>query len=126
MDSIKHIVLYDGICNLCREIVNFIKKKDEKNFIHFIPLDSEAGKNLLSRFGMPYPDPDTVIYLRGSQCLKKSSAVLFILKDLGGIFTPIFALILIPAFIRDFFYSQIAKSRYSVSCSLQNRKIKHN
>ena len=58
---------------------------------------------------------DTMVFLKNEKIYTKSTAVLLILKELvfpwslmGSI------LIIMPAFIRDFFYSKISQNRYSV------------
>ena len=44
----KQIVLFDGVCNLCHNAVQFIIKRDPKDKFVFASLDSEIGEKLLS------------------------------------------------------------------------------
>ncbi|WP_455592148.1 thiol-disulfide oxidoreductase DCC family protein [Bacteroides sp.] len=54
----------------------------------------------------------TLYYLRDGHCLQKSAAVLYILKDLGGICQCFFPLIYLPACLRDAVYLFISRHRY--------------
>jgi predicted DCC family thiol-disulfide oxidoreductase YuxK len=57
---------------------------------------------------------DSVIYFKYGKILTESSAVLGILSDLGGIWTLISILRLIPPFIRNAMYRFCARRRYHV------------
>ena len=59
-------------------------------------------------------NPDTFVYISNNQVYIKSTAALIMLKDLEGGFKLFFACIIIPRFIRDFFYHLIAKNRYKL------------
>ncbi len=110
----EHILLYDGVCNLCSRLVNFIIKRDKKAKFLFVSLQSARGQSLLKKFGLPTDDFDSVVYIRSDIYFLKSSAILHVLKELGGIWKLFYILIIIPNFIRDFIYKIIAKTRYKV------------
>jgi predicted DCC family thiol-disulfide oxidoreductase YuxK len=114
MTDTTHILLYDGICNLCNSLVRFISKKFRNGVILFYPLQSAEGNSLLKRYGLPADDFDTVVYIRGGKYYLKSSAILHIMKELGGFWKGFYIFILVPVFIRDFIYTLIAKSRYMI------------
>jgi len=114
MTGFTHILLYDGVCNLCNSLVRFISKRFRNGVILFYPLQSDAGQSLLKIYGLPANDFDTVVYIKAGKFYLKSSAILHIAKKLGGIWKGFFVFIIIPAFIRDFIYSLIAKSRYRI------------
>jgi len=110
----EKILLFDGYCNLCSRLVNFIIKRDKKAKFLFVSLQSATGQSLLKKFGLPGDDFDSVVYIRGDKYYLKSSAILHILKELGGIWKLFFIFIIIPHFIRDFIYKIIAKTRYRI------------
>lgn len=110
----EHIVLFDGVCRLCSNLVRFISDRDKNAKFRFFPLQSESGQVLLKKFGLPAGDLDSVVYIRGGKYFIKSSAVLHLLKSLGGVWKLLFALIIIPGFIRDFAYEMVAKTRYRI------------
>ncbi len=110
----ERIVLFDGICNLCNGSVRFILKNDKRKSIKVFSLQSETGKYLLQQAGFPEDRIFTVIYFRGGKYYQRSEAVLQILKDMGGIWRLFYVFIIIPSFIRDFFYNIIARYRYRI------------
>jgi len=110
----ENILLFDGYCNLCSRLVNFIIKRDKKAKFLFVSLQSASGQSLLKKFGLPTDDFDSVVYIRSDKYFLKSSAILYILKELGGIWKFFFIFIIIPNFVRDFIYKIIAKTRYKI------------
>lgn len=114
MSKNKNILLFDGICNLCGRLVNFIIKQDKNNKISFLSLQSKGGQLLLRMFYLPTDDFDSVVYIIGDRYFRKSTAILYIFRDLGGVWKLFFGLIIIPPFIRDFIYFIIAKTRYKI------------
>jgi len=108
------ILLFDGVCNLCNRSVQFIIRIDKKERIRFAPVQSIPGQSLLKKYSVDPTVIDSVVYLSGEKVFLKSTAVLRILKDIGGGWKILYAFIIIPEFIRDFFYDLIAKSRYRI------------
>jgi len=129
MTETHPILLFDGVCNLCNGLVKFIIKRDQRSRIRFAPLQSDAGKSLLPKFGL-FPDEiKSVVYISGEQVFLRSSAVLRLLKDLGGGWKLFYGFIIIPPIIRDFFYNVIARTRYRIfgkseSCMVPTREIR--
>lgn len=114
MNNNVNILLYDGVCNLCNSLVHFIKKRDKYGKFQFFPLQSAKGKAFLQKYGLPSDDMDSVVYIHRDRYYLRSSAILNVLKELGGIWKLFYVFIILPAFIRDFFYMVIAKTRYKI------------
>jgi predicted DCC family thiol-disulfide oxidoreductase YuxK len=112
MESYPRILLFDGVCNLCNSTVRFIIKRDPQARFKFTSLQSDQGQLLLKQFRLPADQFDFIIYIREGECLIKSTAILQILKDLGGRWKLLYGFTIIPEFIRDFLYTIIAKRRY--------------
>jgi len=112
MKNQNPVILFDGICNLCSGWVQFLIRKDTNMKFRFAPIQSETGQRLLHTVGLENSNIETVIYLKENECFRESSAVLEILKDLGGLWTFASVLKLIPGTLRDGFYRFIAKKRY--------------
>jgi predicted DCC family thiol-disulfide oxidoreductase YuxK len=110
----KNIILFDGVCNLCNHAVDFIIKHDSKVKFRFAPLQSETGMKFIQMVGLPVNDLQTLIYIKGERYYFRSTAVLHILNDLGGFRKLFFVFIIVPPFIRDFFYNIISGTRYRV------------
>ncbi len=110
----KHILLFDGVCNLCNGIVQFTIQRDPKGKFKFASLQSESGQSLLKQFGLPTNDFDSFVFINGNNYFLKSSAGLHVLKELGGVWKVFYIFIIIPRPLRDFIYNIIAKTRYKI------------
>jgi predicted DCC family thiol-disulfide oxidoreductase YuxK len=110
----EHILLFDGVCNLCNSIVQFTIKRDPKEKFKFASLQSESGQALLKKFGLPTDDFDSFVFIKGDKYFLKSSAGLHVLKELGGVWKLFYVFIIFPRPLRDFVYNIIAKTRYKI------------
>ncbi len=108
----KNVILFDGVCNFCNFWVNFIIDRDKNDKFRFASLQSPFGQETLSRLNLSQTDFDTFILLKGGKHFTSSTAGLLVAKELGGFFGLLYGFIIIPPFIRNFFYSLIAKNRY--------------
>lgn len=106
-----NIILFDGVCNLCHGIVSFLMKRDTKALFKFVAIQSEAGQTVLRAYAVK-DENQTLYYLRGNVCFRKSTAILHILKDLGGVWKYFYPLIFIPVCIRDAVYYFVSRNRY--------------
>ena len=113
-DNENHIILFDGLCNLCNSVVQFTIKQDIKGKFKFASLQSEAGQALLRKMHLPVKDFDSFVYIEGEKAFFKSSAALNVLKVLGGGWGLLYYFILVPKPIRDFAYKLVSKTRYSI------------
>lgn len=106
------IILFDGICNLCNSSVNFIIDRDKNDIFKFASLQSDAGKTFLSKLGLNTEKLYSVILIVGDKYYTKSTAALKIVKEFSGLWKILYAFIIIPKIVRDFFYDIIANNRY--------------
>jgi predicted DCC family thiol-disulfide oxidoreductase YuxK len=125
----NHIVLFDGVCNLCNGMVKFIIKRDKESKFKFASLQSDAGQTLLRKFNLPTDTFHYFIYIKGDTYFIKSSAGLHVLKELGGIWKVFYVFIIVPSFIRDAVYQLISRNRYklfgrSESCMIPTADVK--
>jgi len=124
-----HILLFDGVCNLCTRVVKFIMKRDTKEKFKFAALQSESGQALLKRFGLPTNDFNSFVFISGEKYFLRSSAGLHVLRELGGAWKLFYAFIIIPQPLRDFIYSIVAKTRYKIfgkldTCIIPSPEVK--
>lgn len=128
MDPLYPILLFDGVCNLCNRLVVFVIRRDNNARIRFASLQSETGKALLLSAGLNPDSTNTVVYFSGDKTFLRSSAILYLLNDLGGGWRLFYSLIIIPSFIRDYIYNQVARNRYRIfgkreSCMVPSKDI---
>lgn len=103
----KMMILFDGECILCDSFINFVIKRDKKQKFQLAYLQSKlAGKFDISQ------NLDTVILVKNGRIYQKSSAILRIIKELGGLWCLAILLLLIPGIARDFCYDFIGNRRY--------------
>jgi predicted DCC family thiol-disulfide oxidoreductase YuxK len=110
-------VLFDGVCALCDASVRWLLAADTKRALHYAPLQGETARDVVSRHPELDPSLSTVIYVRGmgsdaERVYERSDAAVEILKDLGGVFTALSWLRLVPRALRDAAYDFIAERRY--------------
>ena len=107
------IVLYDGVCGLCDRFVQFVLTRDSSGRVKFAQLQSERGKDLLRKFGLPEKELSFVVLVEGERCSVKSSAVLRTLRYLDGPWRAASFLRIVPPIISDAMYDFVARNRYS-------------
>lgn len=111
METGKSIVVFDGYCNLCDGVVNFLIKHDyQKQFI-FIPLQSEQGKKLIFQHQLP-ENIDAVILITPEKIFFASDAALEIMQKLSFPWKMAVVFRYIPKPFRDGIYHYIASKRY--------------
>lgn len=106
------ILLFDGVCNLCNGIVQFVIARNPGKTFLFASLQSAAGQEWLRHFQLPVDDFETFVLIEKDQYYTKSTAVLHVAKRLSGLWPLSYALIIIPPSIRDYLYSFVARNRY--------------
>jgi predicted DCC family thiol-disulfide oxidoreductase YuxK len=110
----KHLILFDGVCNLCNSSVLYVIKRDKKNKFLFAPLQSEIGESLIKKFKIDPEKTDSILlYNPKSDSLKhKSTAALHVAKHLGFPSSLMVIFFIVPTFIRNWVYNYVAKNRY--------------
>ena len=108
----KAVILFDGVCNFCNAIVNFIIRQDKKNIFLFCALQSDSGKKFLEQYKINWKLSDSFVVIENGRAYQKSSAALRLYNKLPWYWkwTQIFWIV--PKFIRDGVYNFIAKNRY--------------
>jgi predicted DCC family thiol-disulfide oxidoreductase YuxK len=106
------VILFDGVCNLCNESVQFIIKHDEEALFKFASLQSVAGQELLQQYQLPTSDLNSFVLIDNGKAFTKSTGALLVVKKLNGTVKLLYGLKIVPAFIRDLLYQFIARNRY--------------
>lgn len=124
----RQIVLFDGVCNFCNGAINFTIDRDPKAKFLFAPLQSEFGIEAKEKFRFP-GNVDSIILIKNEKAYIKSTAALLIARQLSGLWPLMYIFIIIPPFIRNFFYDLIARNRYkwfgkSDSCRIPTPELK--
>ncbi|SRR5260370_33594846 len=124
------IILYDGVCGLCNRLNQFVLRRDPDAIFRFASLQSPFAARILTRHGGDLQDLDTVYVVvnhdltkhdvtkethADERLLSRSDAVLFVLKQLGGIWKLLgLFLQVLPRPVRDAAYCLVARNRYRI------------
>lgn len=107
----KKIIFYDGLCAMCNRFIRIIITLDKKEKFLLAPLQGKNGKILQKKFSKELKGIDSVIFYN-KKVYTKSSAVINILSELGGIYKLAYIFNIIPSFISDSIYDYIARNRF--------------
>lgn len=108
----KKLILFDGVCNLCNNSVQYVIKRDQKNTYLFAPLQSKVGQQIIEQFQIDTVKTDSILLYTNGKLYSKSTAALKVAATLGFPTNILSIFIVIPAFIRNWVYDFIAKNRY--------------
>jgi len=110
------VLLFDGVCNLCHGVVQFIIRHDPRGQFRFAALQSAAGQALLAAHGLgadnALGDPDSVVLLEEGCAYQRSAAVLRVVRRLGWPWRLLALGAVLPLGWRDALYSYVARHRY--------------
>ena len=108
-----HVILFDGVCNLCNGSVQFVLKQERAPIFQFASIQSATGKELLTWCGLPPDFGDAVIYIAKGRVHLGSTAALKIGQRLKFPWSLISSAgLMVPKLIRDWVYRQIGIHRY--------------
>ena len=107
------MILFDGVCNLCNGSVTFILQREREPVFQFASIQSESGKELLEWYGLPSDYNQAVVLIENGKIYLGSTAALKIGQTLKSPWSFLSSLgFIVPKFIRDWVYNQIAVNRY--------------
>ena len=107
----KPVVLFDGVCNLCNGIIQYLIRQDPDSRLLLGSLQSQAGQQLLRQAGMSTTIIDTFVLIDGEQTFTRSTAVLELCRRLGRGRQILALFLIVPRPLRDFVYNIVARNR---------------
>jgi predicted DCC family thiol-disulfide oxidoreductase YuxK len=125
----KHIVLFDGVCNLCSRTLRFVASNDVSSVYKFAWVQSEEGKEILRWCGLPDDRFDTMVTVDEGTAYLKSTAFLRVTRHLRFPWMLLSVGFVIPRFLRDVLYGWLATRRYSLfgrteQCSMPDARLR--
>jgi predicted DCC family thiol-disulfide oxidoreductase YuxK len=112
-DASHPVIFFDGVCGLCNRFVDFVIRRDTRRVFRFAPLQGETARHWLDAADVR--DLKTVVLIDREGTHRKSSAVLRVLRGLGGFWRAVGAVLwFVPFPLRDVGYSLIAGNRYAL------------
>jgi predicted DCC family thiol-disulfide oxidoreductase YuxK len=108
----KKIILFDGVCNLCDNSVQFIIKNDPKDLFRFASLQSDIGQQIVKYLGVDTKKIDSIVlYVPGEAYYLKAEAAMQIAKELKS-WHKIISYLSFTGSFGNFIYDYVAKNRY--------------
>ncbi len=114
------LILYDGVCGLCNQFVQFVLRHDPAGRFWFCALQDPIAGGILVSHGLDAANLGTFCLVNrpfssGEQVLVRSTAAVGVLVELGGWCRFLGkALQLVPRPVRDLGYRIVARVRYSI------------
>jgi predicted DCC family thiol-disulfide oxidoreductase YuxK len=106
------VILFDGVCNYCNSMVNFIIRQDKKRKFRFAALQSNAGQQVLDQYHLASNHLDSFILVDGGKTYQRSTAALRLYNKLPWYWKWSQVFWIVPKFLRDGVYDFIARNRY--------------
>ncbi|MBI1193464.1 MAG: DUF393 domain-containing protein [Bacteroidetes bacterium] len=107
----ESVILFDGVCNLCNNAVDFVIRRDRKGVFRYGALQSEAAIKLLAQHPLP-ANLDSIVLIQDQRIFIRSGAAIRIARHLGSGWPLLTVFLLVPAPVRDAVYDWIARNRY--------------
>ncbi len=114
------LVMFDGHCGLCNRAVRWLLRRDRRDRLRFVGMQSERAAGVLGRYGMEGTGLATMVVVRDlggreESVLVRSDAVVTLLRELPRPW-PWIGMVLrwIPRAVRDLGYRLVARWRYRI------------
>lgn len=107
-----NLVLFDGVCNLCSTLVQFVIRHDPAAKFRFAAIQSEIGREIYQSRGLDPAELETFVFIAGGRIFLRSDAAMEVVSRFDGAWRTFRILRFIPRFARDSIYSFIARNRY--------------
>ena len=106
------VILFDGVCNYCNSMINFVIRQDKQKHFRFAPLQSETAKRLLAEYEIDDPNMNSFVLIWKGKAYQKSTAALNVMYLLPWYWKEVQVLRIVPRFLRDEIYDFISRNRY--------------
>jgi predicted DCC family thiol-disulfide oxidoreductase YuxK len=106
------LVLFDGVCNLCNGVVQFVIARDPRGRFQFGALQSAAARRVIEEHGAPDPLPDAIVLVEDGRLYTRSTAALRIARRLTFPWPLAAVFLAVPRPFRDRAYALVASRRY--------------
>ncbi len=114
VDTLDHVILFDGVCKLCHGWSRFVIFTDKKRLFKLATVQSEQGQQILRHFGLPTDNFDTMVYIENGKLYVKSSAFLKAISRFPLPYKLLAVFWILPRPIRDWLYDRVALNRYKI------------
>jgi predicted DCC family thiol-disulfide oxidoreductase YuxK len=107
-----NLVLFDGVCNLCSALVQFVIRHDPAAKFRFAAIQSEIGGEIFQSHGLDPADLQTFVFIAEGKMFLRSDAAIEVVSRFGGAWRICTIFQFVPRVLRNAIYSFIARNRY--------------
>ena len=107
-----NLILFDGVCNLCSALVQFVIRHDPAAKFRFAPIQSDLGKEIFQSHGLDPSDLQTFVFIADGKLFLRSDAAIEVVSGFGGAWGIFKIFRFVPRSLRNTIYSFIARHRY--------------
>lgn len=108
------IFLFDSVCILCDNAVQYVLKHEVSSNMLFISIQSPKGRELALAHDIDPDNPETFIFFENGIAHLKSDGVIALSQHLQGVVCLLRFGSYIPRLVRDWSYEKIASNRYKI------------
>jgi len=124
-----NLILFDGVCNLCSALVQFVIRHDPAAKFRFAAIQSEIGGEIFQSHGLDLTDLQTFVFAAEGKMFLRSDAAIEVVSRFGGAWRIFRIFQLVPKVLRDSIYSFVARNRYrwfgrNETCMVPTAEIK--
>lgn len=113
MGAIKpDVIVFDGHCLLCLRFFQFVLRRDRAKHYMFALAQSDFGQQLYSELGLPGDRLETMLVVDGGKVYQKLDGVCAIMARLGGVWTLLAWMRVLPKPLKNLMYGIIARNRF--------------
>jgi predicted DCC family thiol-disulfide oxidoreductase YuxK len=106
------LVLFDGVCNLCSALVQFVIRHDPAAKFRFAALQSEIGREIFQNHDFDPVDLQTFVFVVDGRIFLRSDAAIEVISRFGGAWRILRVFRFVPRALRDSIYTIVARNRY--------------
>ena len=122
--------LFDDICVLCSTAVRYVLKHEYRHDIKFVAIRSPAGRSLALAHDIGPDSPETFLFIENGEALRRSAAVLSLLRHAGGPAQYLRLARFLPVWLLDWLYDRLARHRYRIFgkldvCPISDPAVRH-
>ena len=112
--AVHPVVFFDGECGFCNRAVNSLFDRDRREVLRFAPLQGPTAATLVAEADRVRLD--TLVLIDSAGRHVRSTAVVRILKHLGGRYAILSAALwMVPRFLRDLGYRFVSRHRLKLA-----------
>jgi len=108
------LVLFDGVCTLCKGSVRFLLPRDRTGQLRFAHIQSATGQAVLQRHGLPVTDWDSFVFVEDDRAYLKAEAVFRIAHYMRWPWSLLRLAYCLPRRPADWLYDRVARNRYAL------------